>query len=159
MRKELLHKFLNNRCSGEELKEVITWIKTDALSKDGESINYKEWNKYAGEEFATDQARMDTMLDRIHHKININQAAQINKKSKVLVLYNRISRVAAILLLPVLAFLYYTLSQHDFEVNTVAYERIDTMEVVAPISSKTHFLLSDGTEVFLNHGSRGGFKW
>jgi len=154
MRKELLHKFLNNQCSSKELQEVINWVKTDALNKDGESINYQEWNKYAGEEFSSDKVRMDNMLDKIHHKINIGQAyTPPNNKPKISII-TWLTRVAAILFIPVITFLLFELSQHNLSEQLVSEVQIDSLEIIAPIGSKTIVQLSDGSEVFLNHGSK-----
>ncbi|NQU55209.1 MAG: DUF4974 domain-containing protein [Bacteroidetes bacterium] len=153
MKKGLLHKFLNNRCTSEELREVIDWVKTDALNKDGESINYQEWNKYAGEEFSSDKVRMDSMLDKIHHKINIGQNRMLERTTKSVSMLTWITRVAAVLLLPVLLILSYVISQPFHFANTFAQAKIDFVEVIAPIGSKTVVHLEDGTNVFLNHGS------
>lgn len=154
MKKGLLHKFLNNRCTSEELQEVIDWVKIDALNKDGESINYQEWNKYAGEEFSSDKVRMDGMLDKIHHQINIGQNRILERTTKSVSMLTWITRVAAVLLLPVLLILSYVISQPFHFANTFAHAKIDSVEIIAPIGSKTNVQLEDGTMVYLNHGSR-----
>ena len=61
---------------------------------------------------------------------------------------------AAILLLPVLAFLFYTLSEKSFEPAMYANMAVDSVEIIAPIGSRTVVQLSDGSEVHLNYGSK-----
>jgi len=54
----------------------------------------------------------------------------------------------------VLAFLFYTLSEKKTEFNKYATLAADSLEVIAPLGSRTVVQLSDGSEVHLNYGSK-----
>jgi ferric-dicitrate binding protein FerR (iron transport regulator) len=54
----------------------------------------------------------------------------------------------------VLTFLFYTLSEKKIESNKYASYALDSIEVIAPLGSKTVVQLSDGSEVQLNYGSK-----
>ncbi|MCE4564682.1 DUF4974 domain-containing protein [Maribellus sp. CM-23] len=154
MRKELLHKFLNDQCTSAELKEVIDWLKSKGWSVAVEQELYNEWkntdnttsNQNANERF-------NRLLDKIHHNINIERATSVRKTKRKKVL-NWITQVAAIAMLPMLAFLLYTFSQHNFEISSLVAMQTDTLEIIAPVGSKTNFVLPDGSRVFLNNGSK-----
>lgn len=155
MTKELLHKFLNNECSPQELNLVVSWIKTEGPLIEGEKWTLEEWQRFKAEKDDNNSLRFNSMLDKIHHQIILEQSSSTSEpvEGKSISLLTWITRAAAILLLPVITFLFFTLSQHNFEIGSVARNIVDTMEVVAPIGSKTHFILADGSEVYLNHGS------
>ena len=46
MTQEILIKFLNDKCSAEEVQEVIQWVKKDALNNDGTKWGLHEWNTF-----------------------------------------------------------------------------------------------------------------
>ena len=154
MRKELLHKYLNDQCTSEELKEVIAWVKSKEWSGAAEQELYNEWKNTDGVVSSQNaNERFNRLLDKIHHNINIEHATSVRKMQRKKVL-NRITQVAAIAMLPLLAFLLYTFSRHNFEISSLVAMQNDTLEIIAPIGSKTNFILSDGSQVFLNNGSK-----
>jgi ferric-dicitrate binding protein FerR (iron transport regulator) len=61
-----------------------------------------------------------------------------------------ITRVAAILLLPVLSLLVYTLSSDKYRYD----ENMSDLEVQAPAGFRMNITLGDGTQVWLNHNSK-----
>ena len=154
MRKELLHKYLNDQCTSEELKEVIAWVKSKEWSGAAEKELYNEWKNTDGVVSSQNaNERFNRLLDKIHHNINIEHATSVRKMQRKKVL-NRITQAAAIAMLPLLAFLLYTFSRHNFEISSLVAMQNDTLEIIAPIGSKTNFVLSDGSQVFLNNGSK-----
>ena len=157
MTKKLLVKFLNNSCTDEELDEVIRWVKSDALNNDSKSLGLHDWKSYQVDENVTSRVKFNSLLDKIHHKININNSKHTIPYSKTSTLSTFtiwLTRVAAILLLPVLVFLFYTLSEKSFESAMYTNLVVDSVEVIAPIGSRTVVQLSDGSEVHLNYGSK-----
>lgn len=155
MTKELIHKFLNNNCSPKELEAVISWIKTESPLIEGEKWTLEEWQTFKGEKQWKSDEVYSSMLDKIHHKINIQSADKVIKiQAPNVSLLTWITRIAALLLLPVVAFLLFTLSQHNLQIKTITEAPIDSLEIVAPVGSKTIVQLPDGSEVYLNHGSK-----
>jgi ferric-dicitrate binding protein FerR (iron transport regulator) len=157
MTKELLIKFLNNRCTSEELGEVIEWVNSKALREKEMNFSFDDWNSYAEESKFEHSEKFDALLDKIHHKINIENSQNksvAGKKATMSLFAFWLTRAAAILLLPVLAFLTYTLYTNNIEHEKLMALGEDTIEIVAPIGSRTLVHLSDGSEVHLNYGSK-----
>ncbi|MEZ5104966.1 MAG: DUF4974 domain-containing protein [Draconibacterium sp.] len=157
MKEELLIKFLNNQCTDDELDEIIQWLNSGTFPEKDKSIVYNDWKSFKEEDGVTKFENYDTLLDKIHHKINTQQSKQSNintGKLSISKLTTWITRAAAILLIPVLGFLFYTLS--DKAPTTVEADDliIRFVELSAPIGSRTKMELSDGTVVHLNVGSK-----
>lgn len=157
MRKEIISKYFNNRCTNEELEEVIRWVEKSALEKESQALAYNEWKSFHTDDNKGDDEKFSNIFDKIQQRID-NNVYEYKKASTsrltLPLLTTWLTRVAAVLLIPVLAFLFYTLAQKNTEVNEFANTVTDSLEIVAPIGSRTIVQLSDGTEVHLNYGSK-----
>ena len=154
MTKELLIKFLNDQCTKEEFKEVILWVKTGSSGRGGKDWGYQEWRDYdfEADKNLPDDEKLSALLDKIHHKIN---RSHTKTGIQLRVHYTTwLTRAAAILLIPVLAFLIYTLMQQPQIGRQFATLKVDSLEIIAPVGSKAFVQFSDGSEVHLNHGSK-----
>lgn len=157
MTKEILIKFLNNRSTGAELDEVIQWANSEAFSKESKTWGFDDWKNYQEEDNWGNNEKFSLLFDKIQHKIDIESKEQKTTESKIStssVFIIWLTRAAAILLIPVLAFLFYTLSEKKIESLQYANFVVDSLEIVAPIGSRTVVHLSDGSEVYLNYGSK-----
>jgi len=157
MKKELLIKYLSNKCTETELREVISWINTDALNEDGETWFLEDWNSWKETEYLEEDEKFNAIFDRIQEKIDNNTLKNSRETNKTLTLSSIthwITRAAAVLLIPVLTLLFYTLSENRNIVDQYAKHAIDSLEVIAPMGSRTVVQLSDGSVVHLNYGSR-----
>lgn len=157
MTKEILIKFLKNQCTTEEIDEVIRWTNTEAFNENSKNWGFDDWKSYQPDEIEVDNEKFSSLLDKIHHKINIESSRQklsANKNFTLSEVATWITRVAAILLLPVIAFLLFTISEKNMESAKYASQSIDSLEIVAPVGSRTVVHLSDGSEVHLNYGSK-----
>lgn len=157
MKKELLIKYLNNKCTETELNEVLRWVNTDF--KDGElnKWSFEDWNSYQEPSNLENDEKFTLIFDKIQEKIDNNNQKNSGKASKTLTLSSVtlwITRAAAVLLIPVLTFLFYTLSENKIESGKFARLGLDSLEVIAPIGSRTVLQLSDGSVVHLNYGSK-----
>ncbi len=153
MKKELLIKYLSNTCTEHELTEVLRWIKKDALNEDDKRLSFEDWNAFEGKSNLNDDEKFTILFDKIEERIAKNT---VEKRATFIlpVVMKWITKAAAVLLLPVLAFLFYVLSETKIESNRYASMALDSLEVIAPIGSRTVVQLSDGTEVYLNYGSK-----
>jgi len=155
MTKDLLIKYLDNKCTDAEIKEVLQWAKTEALTEEGKKLGLDDWNHYQEEEILIDNDKYTALFDRIQDEIENRESAKQQSKTGNLSLITKwLTRAAAILLIPVLAFLFYTLSEKKSVNNQLAVAAVDSMEIIAPIGSRTVVQLSDGSVVHLNYGSR-----
>lgn len=152
MTKELLEKYLNNCCSSQEVEEVIEWMKQQSFLNESERLGKFDWYRFKEEDSTVSDETLDGLLDKIHHKLNIEESQTINfKKSNII---SWMLKAAAVILIPVVAFLFYTLSENSRLTNQIATVSVDSLEVIAPIGSRTVVELSDGSVVHLNYGSR-----
>jgi transmembrane sensor len=92
----------------------------------------------------TPQIDLKHILYKIHFDINSKERS--SPVSKTRQLYNQISKIAVILLLPLLALSIYLM------VN-MAQESVQISEIVAPKGEKAQFILPDGSSGYLNSGS------
>jgi len=157
MKKELLIKFLNNSCSETELIEVIRWVNTDALGEDGRKLSFDDWNSYQEMSQSDDDEKFNAIFDKIQEKIDHDNQKNYTKNSNssgLSVIAGWMVKAAAVLLIPVFTFLLYTLSEKKIVSEKYSSLVTDSLEVIAPIGSRTVVQLSDGSEVHLNCGSK-----
>jgi transmembrane sensor len=153
MTKDLFIKYLQGICTEEEFDQILSWIREGSQSISGKGMVQQIWEEFEPEAGPVERIKYNRILDKIHHQININQNSSqlvIQKASTKYRIITILTRVAAILLLPVLSLLLYTnLSDKDhYSAN------LNDLEVEAPAGSRTHIELGDGTKVWLNHGSK-----
>ncbi len=157
MREELLIKYLNNRCTEDEVDEVLNWFKSEASSVKGKKIIKNDWDLYSEEEELAVIKDYDALLDKVHHKINTETKRDVAKTDNGInlrVFTTWVTRVAAILLLPVLALLFYILANNTQVQQNDSEMLVQTIEITAPIGSRTKMELPDGSVVHLNYGSK-----
>lgn len=153
MTKDLFIKYLQGNCTEEEFDQILLWIRTGSKSISGKGTVQEIWEEFEPEAGPVERTKYNRILDKIHHQININQNSTplvVSRVSNPKRLLTLLTRVAAILLLPVLLLLLYTnLSDKDqYAAN------LSELEVEAPAGSRIHIELGDGTKVWLNHGSK-----
>ena len=158
MTKELFIKYLQGNCTKEEFDLILFWVKEGSQSISGIEIIEEIWAEFEPEAGSVEKIKYNRILDKIHHQINLKQNSKklvvqkASNKNRVLTI---LTRVAAVLLLPVLSLLLYTnlSDNHRYAAN------LNELEVEAPAGSRMHIELGDGTKVFLNHGSKLKFPY
>ncbi len=154
MERELFERYLNNNCSSEEIDRIICFIKDNSLDEKWKEWAWEEWEKKQDTKLTDDQD-FESLLDKIHHKINLSESARItNNKRALTVILSYLTKVAAILFLPVLAFLFYSLAKNSPVSEKFTNLVSDSIEIVSPVGSRSEIQLADGTVVFLNYGSK-----
>jgi len=155
MTKELLKKYLNNNCTKSELNEVLLWIKTNALSDEGKQLVLDDWENYEESDNIKNDSKFTVLFDKIQKKIDSQDGfSEQNKGISLFSVKRWLTQAAAILLIPVLFFLFYTLSEKKSESLKYSNMIVDSLEIVAPVGSRTIVKLSDGSIVHLNYGSK-----
>lgn len=157
MKKELLIKYLNNQCTEAELQELLNWLKTDALNDEDKRWGFEVWNAWQETSDRGDDENFSAIFDKIQEKVDTNNQknnAKTTQSLKLSILVNWVAKAAAILLIPVLTFLFYILSEKNIELAKYESLAVDSLEVVASTGAKTVVKLSDGSEVQLNYGSK-----
>lgn len=137
--KSYFKRYLENRCSDEQFESVIDAFSN--TSKIGE-LNAQLEESWRGLAQDVETPDLSDTLFEIHYRINQEE----NAKRKSPRLLSFLTRVAAILLVP-LAITFYYLGQN----STSPQELMQT--VSTPMAAKTSFILPDGSKVWLNSGS------
>jgi ferric-dicitrate binding protein FerR (iron transport regulator) len=153
MDKKIFERFLNNQCSRAEMIEVAEWVQSSALNEASKTWGFDEWQSLQTENSDVSDIKLNSILDRVHHKINIKKSNTRNKEFVLKSINIWITRVAAILLLPVVLYLIYSITINKNDANKYVYNVVDSLEIVAPIGSRTVVDLTDGTKIYLNYGS------
>ncbi len=136
--KQFFQKYLAGDCTEEEfLSFVELFVKSENRKVLDENME-EDWkqNSLAGE-----VPDMASTLHKVHFEINKQE--QVAPKSRKIIAY--ITRVAAILLLP-LAIAFFIVMQKD-------NSKPEMQTISTPLASKTTFELPDGSVVWLNSGS------
>ncbi|QGY44029.1 DUF4974 domain-containing protein [Maribellus comscasis] len=132
-------KYISNSCTSEEYNEVKNFIgkKENDVFIDG--LMHETWKDTLTKPntISPDQ----NLLNLIHHKIALKE----NNPKRTVRIYQTISAVAAVLILGLILGIVFYPKQIQ---NNIVTQNIST-----PYGGKTHFTLSDGTEIWLNSGS------
>ncbi len=144
---QLLQRYVEGDVSPEESQIVRKWLADENLKKQLFNLSVEMWEKVPPD---IEIQELDGMriLDHIHHRIKREESVFIKEKEKLSLFLGKLSRVAAILLLPALlttVFLYH-------RINTI-YSDTSYSEIYAPAGTRTTFHLPDGTTGWLNGGS------
>lgn len=153
MNKELLIKYLNNNCTDKEFEELVEWIKKKAENKESKSWGLDDWKSFEPDLKNKDNKKYSALLDKIHHEINLKN----QRKTKVITMRkvtSWLSRAAAILFIPLLGVVFYLLTNNNIQSNKYTGLTVDSLEIIAPVGSRTVVQLTDGSKVHLNYGSK-----
>lgn len=145
---ELIAGFLKRELNAEETKELLNWIKLSAENK-------KHFDEYS-EVWITSRAAMKNPGYNYHEgfykfKQKVTPVKVVEMQSSKTGLFSEILKYAAILLVAVSlsGLLFYSLGKSSRLNINAGYS-----EIYVSMGSKADFLLSDGTIVTLNAGSR-----
>ena len=157
MKKDIVIKYLNNACNEAELSEFLVWLKSNHSEEIMKDVSKSEWLAVAENFSEFDFEKCKLVLDKIHHTINIRNNRKIvnvksNKKGNKALMY--LVNFAAILFLPLFAVFLFTQLHCNNSNENISGISVDSLEVISPAGSQTLVYLTDGSSVFLNHGSK-----
>jgi ferric-dicitrate binding protein FerR (iron transport regulator) len=133
-------KYINGSCTVEEYNETREFINNPENDIFLNSLLKETWKENLTKQ--NDIEPNSQLLNQVHHKIALTETTT----QRTLRLYQTISGVAAVLIIGlILGILFYFPPGNNN--NNI------TQNITTPYGGKTHFTLSDGTEVWLNSGS------
>jgi ferric-dicitrate binding protein FerR (iron transport regulator) len=160
MNKVLLKKYFDNRCTDEELDSVLNWFENAGSTSAGKEFLFGVWEKLPDE---TEKSEMDfdLILDKIHHRVNLMKSREHSKLAGPNIskykggenLLRIFTRVAAVLLLPVLGFAMLMSYKYQSVKSVQNSAQMSYNEVFSSVDAITKITLPDGSNVWLNHSS------
>jgi len=144
---KILKRYLKGNASSEDSNIVNRWLANSDLENELNEKSLLFWDEIPLDPNIK-RYNGTHILDRIHHKIKIEEAIFLNKTKPKMRFISYLTRVAAILFIPLLvaSLLYYI--QNISSGNLQSYS-----EIYAPYNARTNFYLPDGTTGMLNGGS------
>ncbi len=141
------NKYLNGTANPEEFSEVITALCSES-NGDKVSIELlKLWKEALTT--AIENKENSRLLDKIHHRIALEESRTVAKRFK---LYQNLLRVAAVLIIGLTISTLFLSQKPDKPHYATVIETVKT-----PYGARTNFTLPDGSEVWLNSGSTISF--
>lgn len=158
IRYNILKKYFEDRASDEEKKLLDKWLNNDERTNEWEDYLRLLW-KEKETEMNIDEPTldMDSLLDRIHHRINLSSMKEkirpLHDVSKPVIslkyIMSYLAKIAAILLLPLIGYMAWETYHQKSSIKNQVYN-----EIICPLGARSQFELPDGTKVNLNNGSK-----
>ncbi len=155
----ILKKYFEDAATKEEEELVNEWF------SDPENVSgFKDSLRFLWQETNPGIRRrgidLDALLDKVHHVINLSGKKEQIKSLPVQSgadgpfghILRNIARVAAILLLPLMAYIGWEIYSQKMWENSQAL--VVYNEIICPLGARSRFDLPDGTQGWLNNGSR-----
>lgn len=146
----LLEKYFKGMCSKQEAIEVLDILKDPVYDQLIKSEVYKFWNEFS--DINEKEDSMNKILDKLHHRISINNEEKLKSQFINKRLIQLIIRTAAVLFIPLMIYsAFLTFKVTDTRISKTDQVILQTIKVPAGIL--TDFILPDGSHVWLNSGS------
>ncbi len=142
--KEILLDYLENNSSKTDVKEAVDLLSDSSVEDDNRTLLSEYWDSV----LQTPVKKLDNkkeLLSRVHHQINSQQAIQPRKLGVI----DYITRIAAVLLIPLLVYVAWDFSGKEQVENQLQYA-----EVTSQTGVITSLNLPDGSKVWLNNFSK-----
>ncbi len=139
----LLKKIREGTYSEKELSDLNVLLKIPTYDDAADVSMFMYWKECDNSSIG-DEQRFNQILDEIHHAINVKS----NKSTMFHRFYVGFSRVAAILIIPLMIAFY--LIGFNKDPQNIA---IQQNTITVPLGAISTFMLPDGTSVMLNSGS------
>ena len=144
---QLLNNFRTDAYSEKELNDLLDVFQRPQHENAVDESMKMHWDECSNLTIGNDE-RFNRILSDIHHSINL-KATKTIKPLWIKKLYTGVSRVAAIIVIPLMIALY-VLIAHQQSTNFAVVQ--NTISV--PLGATSQFDLPDGTHIWLNAGSK-----
>ena len=140
---QLLNNFRAGNYSKKDLNELIDMLQLPVHEDTVDVSMYLHWDQ-CNDAMIGEEERFQRILDEIHHIINLKTP----KPTLIKRLYTGLSRVAAIIVIPLLIALYVVVNHQGSGSFSIPQNTVSV-----PLGAISQFVLPDGTHVWLNAGS------
>jgi len=140
-------KYLNSTCNPDEFAEVVKAICSDENKDNVSTEILKLWEVTL--KSAIENKENSQLLDKIHHRIALEESKSVARR---FALYRNLLKVAAVLIVGLITTTAIIYNKPEKQLYTSIIETVTT-----PYGARTSFKLPDGSEVWLNSGSKISF--
>ncbi len=147
---ELLQKYFNQKCDDSEKEIVHGWYNDIKSEKTLKSKLRDQWGETALEPTGC-EVDSNRIFNKICRNIHTKEREKEHNKPLYQKFYNTFSKIAAIIILPVLIFSGWYFVKSGIISNNE--ENISYAEIFSPLGARSHFELPDGSTGWLNSGS------
>ncbi len=137
---QLLRKFTEGKYSFRDYKLIASWFEDSSMRNEVESAINQNWEEFSIESEGS-KRDLSKIYDHLRQQVLLEQPKTPGFQKRVLNVY---SKIAAVLMLPLL--IYTTISL----INKDTKEETAWAEIYAPPGSRTQFQLPDGSKGWLN---------
>jgi len=139
--------FSKGKYSYKDYLKVKNWCERIEENKEIKEQLFAQWIELADAELAQDNS-----LNHIFEKIQYNILLEEKKEAKKLNIWSFYRQIAAIFLIPILAFSLWYIASHN--ANQTIEIAQSWVEINAPEGARVEFSLPDGSQGWLNSGSK-----
>jgi len=144
---KILMRYLKGKATSEDSAIVRRWFANSDFEHELNEKSFLFWDETPLEPDIKGYSDAH-ILDQIHHKIRLEEAIFLTKTEPKIRFINYLTRIAAILAIPLLITSLFFLSQ-----NRLFRDAVSWAEIHAPYGTRTDFHLPDGSTGRLNGGS------
>jgi ferric-dicitrate binding protein FerR (iron transport regulator) len=154
----LVKKYLKGSCSNEEVLEIIEFFKDPNNDNFMQEAFESQWDSlHAGSIHDAGQSdnklMLDQILDKLHHQISLHEEVVKEKSFTKARFISLFSRVAAVLILPLLVYSLFLTSRITKSGLLDSSVQVAWQTVKTTPGMQTDLFLPDGSHVWLNSGS------
>ncbi|MFH0758090.1 MAG: FecR domain-containing protein, partial [Bacteroidota bacterium] len=145
--KQLLYSYLDGKGDTEERQNISDWFSGLLTNEELRKVSHERWDLIPGD-IPVPGYNEDAVHDRIHHLIRLEEARAYHKNRTRIKLIRFFTRVAAIFFIPLVLF-----TVLNWENSFEGKKAVSDTEIYSPLSTRSSFILPDGSAGWLNGGS------
>lgn len=145
---EVVKRYLTGKEQTGDKEQIIDWFSDIRYEKDIRKKFRLLWDELDKQKDLEDGDR-SAILGSIYYKMKQDEFKEISGKRRLTGLFSVLQKVAAVLFIPLVMYLWIT-GGNDFPARSeIAYS-----EIYSPLGTRTKFYLPDGSSGWLNSGSK-----
>jgi len=147
----LIKKYFQKKCTDKEKEAFIRWITSLEHEPKLREILKDHWNEINLLHADREDPELNQIMGQLHRAINIQTLVNHQNQPILRKLYHHFIKVAAIIILPLIAFTSLYIANNRLNV----FDKTETSfaEIVAPSTARIHIELPDGSTCWLNSES------
>ncbi len=145
---QIIKRFLDGDGQKGDQAKILSWFPDLQTEGDLRNGYLRYWDEGLSGSLDTEGYDPDKMLGEIYHAIKLKESITATKRKAVRRVIDTITKVAAVLFIPLTVFL---LTNKERYIDSKA--DVTFSEIYSPLGTRTMFYLPDGSSGYLNGGS------